>query len=129
MVKKMEEGIITISTKLKNEKIVECPEWAKFVKTGVSREKVPQQLDWWYLRTASILRKIYLYGPIGAERLSKFYGGRKNRGYKPERFKRGSRKIIRTILQQLEEKNLVKKSEKQKKGRIITEEGKKYLNY
>jgi small subunit ribosomal protein S19e len=125
----MEEGIITISTKLKNEKIVECPEWAKFVKTGVSREKVPQQLDWWYLRTASILRKIYLYGPIGAERLSKFYGGRKNRGYKPERFKRGSRKIIRTILQQLEEKNLVKKSEKQKKGRIITEEGKKYLNY
>jgi ribosomal protein S19E (S16A) len=31
-------------------------------------------------------------------------------------------------LQQLEEKNLVKKSEKQKKGRIITEEGKKYID-
>ncbi len=127
MVKKIEDSLTNISTKLKNEKIVEMPEWANFVKTGVSRERVPQQLDWWYLRTASILRKIYLHGPIGAERLSKRYGGRKNRGYKPERFKRGSRKIIRTILQQLEEKNLVKKSEKQKRGRIITEEGKKYL--
>ncbi len=127
MVKKIEDSLTNISTKLKNEKIVEMPEWANFVKTGVSRERVPQQLDWWYLRTASILRKIYLHGPVGAERLSKRYGGRKNRGYKPERFKRGSRKIIRTILQQLEEKNLVKKSEKQKRGRIITEEGKKYL--
>ncbi len=127
MVKKIEDSLTNISTRLKNEKIVEMPEWANFVKTGVSRERVPQQLDWWYLRTASILRKIYLHGPVGAERLSKRYGGRKNRGYKPERFKRGSRKIIRTILQQLEEKNLVKKSEKQKRGRIITEEGKKYL--
>ncbi len=127
MVKKIEDSLTNISTNLKNEKIVEMPEWANFVKTGVSRERVPQKLDWWYLRTASILRKIYLHGPIGAERLSKFYGGRKNRGYKPERFKRGSRKIIRTILQQLEEKNLVKKSEKQKRGRIMTEEGKKYL--
>ncbi len=128
MVKKIEDSLTNISTRLKNEKIVEMPKWANFVKTGVNRERVPQQLDWWYSRAASMLRKIYLHGPIGAERLSKFYGGRKNRGYKPERFKRGSRKIIRTILQQLEEKNLVKKLEKQKRGRIITEEGKKYLN-
>ena len=128
MVRKIEEKLINISAKLKNEKIVECPDWAKFVKTSVSREKVPQQNEWWYLRAASILRKIYLYGPIGSARLSKFYGGRKNRGYKPEKFKRGSKKIIRTILQQFEEKNLLKKAEKHKKGRIITEEGKKYLS-
>ena len=127
MVNKIGENLIKLAEKLKSEKIVEMPEWAKFVKTGVSKERVPQQQDWWYLRAASILRKVYLFGPIGAGRLSKFYGGRKNRGYKPEKFRRGSRKIIRTILQQLENKGLVKKSEKQKKGRIMTEEGRKYL--
>ena len=127
MVNKIGENLIKLAEKLKNEKIVEMPEWAKFIKTGVSKERVPQQQDWWYLRAASILRKVYLFGPIGAERLSKFYGGRKNRGAKPEKFRRGSRKIIRTILQQFENKGLVKKSEKQKKGRIMTEEGRKYL--
>ncbi len=127
MVNEIGDGLIKLAEKLKSEKIVESPEWGKFVKTGESKERVPQQEAWWYLRAASVLRKVYINGPIGTERLSKFYGGRKNRGHKPERFKRGSRKIIRTILQQFEEKNLLKKSEKEKKGRIVTEEGRKYL--
>jgi small subunit ribosomal protein S19e len=119
--------LLGIAEKLKSNKIVEMPEWAKFVKTSVARERVPQQDDWWYIRAASILRKIYLHGPIGVARLSKFYGGRKNRGYKPERFRAGSRKIIRTILQQLEEKGFVKQVDGKRKGRVLTEEGKKYL--
>jgi len=117
-----------IAEKLRSEKIVEPPEWAKFVKTSVARERVPQQDDWWYIRAASILRKIYLKGPIGVARLSKFYGGRKNRGYKPESFRRGSRKIIRTILQQFEAKGLIKQTDGKRKGRIITETGMKYLD-
>ncbi len=116
-----------VAERLKKDKIVEMPEWAKFVKTSIGKERVPEQEDWWYTRAASILRKINLKGPIGVARLSKMYGSKKNRGYKPERFKPGSRKIIRTILQQLEKIGLVKQVDKKKKGKLITEEGKKYL--
>jgi len=127
MVNKIESELRKIAAKLSSEKIVEYPEWAKYVKTGINREKSPQNENWWYLRAASILRKIYLKGPIGAEKLSKEYGGLQNRGSKPDRFKKGSRKIIRVIMQQLEDKNLVKKSESLKKGRIITKEGLEFL--
>ncbi|MCK4730090.1 MAG: 40S ribosomal protein S19 [Candidatus Aenigmarchaeota archaeon] len=128
MLGKIESKLGKTAAKLSGEKIVEYPEWAKFVKTGINREKSPQSENWWYLRSASILRKIYLKGPIGAEKLSKEYGGLQNRGSKPDRFKRGSRKIIRVIMQQLEDKNLVKKSENLNKGRIITKEGLGYLS-
>ena len=40
------------------------PTWISFVKTGVHADKPPQKVDWWYTRCASILRKIYLNGPI-----------------------------------------------------------------
>jgi len=127
MTGKIEKQLRGVAEKLKKDKIVEMPEWAKFVKTGVGKERVPEQEDWWYLRSASILRKISLKGPIGVARLSKIYGSKKNRGYKPERFKPGSRKIIRTILQQLENKGLVRQVDGRKKGKLITEEGKKYF--
>lgn len=127
MTNQIGKNLVIIAGKLKSEKIVEMPEWAKFVKTSTAKEKVPQQDDWWYLRAASILRKVSINGPIGAGRLSKVYGGRKNRGHKPEKFMRGSRKIIRIIFQQFEEKNFLKKAEKGKKGRIITEKGKKFF--
>jgi len=112
-----------LSKNLKSEKLVEMPEWAKFVKTGVSREKVPFDDDWWYIRSASILRKVYLSGPIGPERLSNYYGGRKNRGSMTDKFFPGSTKIIRVILQQLEKGGLLEQSKTKRKGRILTKKG------
>jgi len=100
------------------------PEWARFVKTGVNRERPPEQEDWWYIRAASILRKIQIKQPIGVNRLRKIYGGRKNRGHKPEHKYKGSGSIIREILQQLEEAGFVKKD---KKGRVLTPKGKEFL--
>ncbi|MEM2192210.1 MAG: 30S ribosomal protein S19e [Candidatus Hadarchaeales archaeon] len=96
------------------------PPWSYFVKTGVSRERPPEQLDWWHMRAASILRRIYVDGPVGVSRLRTYYGGRQNRGQPPEHFRKGSGKIIRTILQQLEKAGLVKK---EKSGRKITKKG------
>ena len=94
---------------------IKAPEWSIFVKTGVSRERPPVDRDWWYIRAASVLRKIYC--------------GRKNRGYKPEKTYPSSGKIIRTILQQLEQIEFVKKAEKKvHKGRIITPKGKSFLD-
>ena len=37
------------------------PEWMDFVKTGVAKQRPPQEVDFWYKRAASILRQIYKY--------------------------------------------------------------------
>ena len=108
---------------------INAPEWSLFVKTGVSRERPPVDRDWWYMRAASVLRKVYLKGPIGTNKLKVKYSGRKNRGYKPEKTYSGSGKIIRTILQQLEKAELIKQGQKGvHKGRIITPKGKSFLD-
>ncbi|MBN2127678.1 MAG: 30S ribosomal protein S19e [Candidatus Diapherotrites archaeon] len=101
------------------------PAFTAWVKTGAHRERAPQRADWWYLRTASVLYRVFVDGPVGTESLRTYYGGRKNRGVKPEKFRKASGKIIRTCLQALEKEKLIKKS---KKGRTITSEGQKYLN-
>jgi small subunit ribosomal protein S19e len=108
---------------------IKPPAWATFAKTGTSRQLPPQQSDWWYTRAASILRRIYLDGPVGVERLKTYYGGRKDRGHKPERFRKAGGSNIRKILQQLEKAGLIEKSKKPKKfGRAISENGKKFIS-
>jgi len=114
---------------LKNVKEVEMPSWGGFVKTGANKERPPANLDWWYIRTASILTKVYRHGPIGVSKLRTKYGGKKNRGYKPERFYKGSGSIIRKILQQLEKAGLVEnKQVGVHKGKVITKKGKSFLD-
>lgn len=120
-----QELLESLKEEMKKIKDIQPPEWSRYVKTGVSRERPPEQEDWWFIRTAAILRKIYMYGPIGTERLTKMYGGKKNRGHKPERFYPGGGSIIRKILQQLESAELVKKK---KKGRMISPKGQKLLD-
>ncbi len=117
-----------LAEKLKKMENLKMPEWAKFVKTGSHVERPPQQKDWWYLRAASILRVIYLNGPVGVERLRSYYGGRKNLGHQPHHFRKAGGKIIRYLIQKLEEEGFVKKNEKGKKGRVITPKGQKFLD-
>lgn len=105
---------------------VKPPSWARFVKTGVSARRQPDQPDWWYTRCASVLRKIYLEGPIGISRLRLGYGGRTGKGTMPEHFKRGSGVIVRQAVQQLEAAKLVRTVEK--RGRVITALGRGLLD-
>jgi hypothetical protein len=61
--------------------------------------------------------------------LRRHYGGRKNRGDKPDKFYAGGGNIIRTILQQLEKAGLAKKEEKEvHKGRVLTPKGHKLIS-
>lgn len=101
------------------------PEWAKFVKTGVSRERPPQQRDWWWTRAAAMLRKFYTGREMGVSRLRSAYSGRKGRGHKPEHRYRASGAVTRKILQQLEKAGLLKTVKG--KGRRITQKGKVFL--
>lgn len=108
----------------KNEHIVP-PEWAPYVKTGVHKERPPENPDWWFVRSAAILRTIYKEGTVGTSKLRSKYGGKKNRGRKPSKFKKGSGNIIRKILQQLEKAEFVQKD---KKGRKISNKGQSLLD-
>jgi len=113
-----------VAKKLK-EMDIDKPEWTDFVKTGAHKERRPHSPDWWYIRCAAILRKIYIDGPVGVERLRTAYGGRKNRGHKPEKFVKGSGNIIRKALQALEKLDLVTRT---KEGRVITPKGQSLLD-
>ena len=114
-----------VAAYLKENKVIEPPQWAMFVKTGVHKERPPQDPDWWYIRAAAVLRKLYLNGPIGVSRLRKMYGGRHRRGHRPPKFAKGSGAIIRKILQQLEEAGLAEKADN--KGRVASKKGKELL--
>ena len=105
------------------------PEWASYVKTGVHNERPPAEKDWWYVRSASILRAIYKFGPIGVSKLRTKYGGRKNRGHAPDKTFKASGNIIRKILQKLELVGLAKQDQVGVyKGRILTPKGKSFMD-
>lgn len=117
--------------KLKKMKEIQPPDWSVFCKTSSAKERPPIDPDWWYARTASILRKLNKYGkPIGVEKLRIIYGSKKSKGVKPGHFCKASGKIIRVILQQLESAGLCESAQKgTHKGKIISNKGKKFLNY
>lgn len=113
------------AAKLKSEGIVTPPKWIGYVKSGSHRERMPEDPDFWYVRSAALLRKIAVYGPIGIEHLRKEYGGRKSRGSAAEHFRAAGGSIIRKALQQLEKSGFV---EKKPRGRIITKKGLAFLS-
>jgi small subunit ribosomal protein S19e len=118
-----------IVEELKKDENISPPDWAGFVKTGMSKDRVPANKDWWYVRAAAIFRTIYKYGPIGVSKLRVKYGGKKNRGNKPSRFYPGSGNIIRKVLQQLEKSEYLKKDDKSgHKGRNLTSKGRSFLD-
>ena len=122
-----EKLILKVSEKLKeNDKIVP-PEWAEFAKTGIHTERAPVQQDWWYTRAASIMRKLYVKGPMGTSKLAGEYGGFNDRGCKPNKAVKGSRNIVRKCLIQLQDAGLLEATQ-DKQGRKISPAGQKLLD-
>jgi len=123
-----EDLIEATAEKLADE--LEQPDWAEFTKTGVGRELPPEQEDFWALRGASLLRKVAVDGPVGVDRLSTAYGDTKQGStryrVRPDRKTSGSKKVIRTLLQQLDDAGYINTNEK--RGREVTGEGRKLLD-
>jgi len=104
---------------------VQPPAWATFAKTGTHVEKQPQNPNWWYVRSASVLRKVYIHGPIGLENLRSDYGGRKNNGVKKNHATKAGGSCIRKVLQQLESAGFIQIT--RPRGRIMTPKGRKMM--
>jgi small subunit ribosomal protein S19e len=117
--------ISRLSEQLKKDKKISPPQWSYFVKTGTHAEKMPQNKDWWYTRCASLVRKVYLHGPIGISDLKSYYGGRKRIGYNLDHHKDAGGAIIRKALQQLESAGYI---DKKSNGRMISNDGMKRVD-
>lgn len=102
------------------------PPWSEFAKTGAHKERPPQNPDWWYVRCASLMRKLYVRGPVGVSRLRVQYGGNVGRGNSPEHQVPAGGSAIREPLQQLQKAELV--TVDGKKGRKLTRQGVTLLN-
>ncbi|MBR9701688.1 40S ribosomal protein S19 [Candidatus Pacearchaeota archaeon] len=128
-----QEYNLKLAEALKKVEEFEEPEWARFVKSGPAKERPIDDPDFWFKRAASILRQIYKKKIVGVNRLRTKYGSKKDRGMQPEKFKRGSGKIIRTILQQSDAAGFteiakdLKGLRKRKPGRQITAKGKEFM--
>jgi small subunit ribosomal protein S19e len=109
---------------------IDEPDWVEFAKSGAGKELPPEQEDFWYVRSASLLRKVAQNEPVGIERLATEYGSKKrgsNRySVRPGRHSAGSRKVIRASLQALEEEGLVTTAAGE--GRRVSDEGEAFLS-
>ena len=119
-----------LAEELADEDDIEAPDWTEFAKTGVDRELPPEQDDFWFRRTASLLRKVAVDGPVGVNSLRTEYGdskGGSNRyQVRPPSQVPASGNIIRTALQQLEDAGYVETADGE--GRVIAADGRSLLD-
>ncbi len=112
--------ITALAAQMKAVPGVEIPDWARLVKTGSHAERPPTNPEWWFTRAASLMRKLYLHGPVGLGDLERAYGGSKALHYYPKHHRDAGGSSIRKILKQLEQAELVAKTPK---GRILSSKG------
>ncbi|GAB6028421.1 Protein component of the small (40S) ribosomal subunit [Chamberlinius hualienensis] len=112
---------------LKKSGKLKVPDWIDCVKTAKYKELAPYDDDWFYTRTASVARHLYIRSPAGIGSMTKIYGGRKRNGVMPAHFCRGGASIARKSLQALEALKLVEK-DSNNGGRRLTSQGRRDLD-
>lgn len=117
-------AIVKLAADRLKEKIKK-PAYIEHVKSGPNKERNPHDPDFWFMRSASILRQVYVNGPIGVERLRTRYGSRKEHTMHRRHTMKAGGSIIRDALQALEKTGMVKNT---KAGRVITPQGKSFMD-
>lgn len=59
------EVVVQLAAYLKKSGKVKVPEWADVVKLSKHNELAPSDPDWYFVRTASIARHLYIRSPAG----------------------------------------------------------------
>jgi len=113
-----------VAQKLKASGIAK-PAYVEYAKSGAGRERVPSQDDFWYTRCSSVLRQVYVNGPVGVSRLRVRYGNRKRHKVARHHHYRAGGSLITDAFNALEKAGYIKKT---KKGREMTPSGRSFLD-
>lgn len=116
--------VVSLAAERLKEKLKQ-PAYIGTVKSGAGKERLPASPDFWYTRSASILRQVYVNGPVGVSRLRTKYGNRKEHVVHRKHHVRAGGSIIRDALIGLEKAGYVKNT---KLGRVITPAGKSFID-
>merc|ERR1712072_1394208 len=108
---------------LKRQPKFDVPKYHDIVKTGTFKEFASYDEDWFYVRAASILRKVYLRKGTGVGALKKWYGGSDgtHRGTRKAHFATASGAIIRKAMCELEKLEMMEHADHG--GRVISSKG------
>ncbi|KAH7824938.1 putative 40S ribosomal protein S19-A [Monocercomonoides exilis] len=120
--------IKTLAKHFKNTGAVEMPAWGDYCKTASLKELAPIDPDWYFIRAASIARKIYIRQGTGVGALKDVYGCTVDRGTMPCHHGTASGKIIRLIIHQLEKAKLLEPVPGKFGGRRVTQQGRESLD-
>jgi small subunit ribosomal protein S19e len=104
---------------------VSKPAYIDYAKSGAGKERAPASKDFWYVRCASVLRQVYLNGPIGISTLRTRYGNRKRHTVTRHHHYRAGGSLIKDAFDALEKLGYIKKA---KVGRVITPAGKAFAD-
>uniref|UniRef100_A0A914WXK6 Ribosomal protein S19 n=1 Tax=Plectus sambesii TaxID=2011161 RepID=A0A914WXK6_9BILA len=119
--------VVQIAGFLKKSGKVKVPEWSDLVKLSTHKELAPIDPDWYFVRAASIARRLYFRSPTGIGALRTVYGGKHRHGVTPNHFKKCAGSSIRKALQTLEALKWVEKHA-DGRGRVLTKQGRKDLD-
>ncbi|MDE1845858.1 MAG: 30S ribosomal protein S19e [Candidatus Micrarchaeota archaeon] len=118
-------ALIKKTSEMLKDKGMAKPEYTSFVKSGAGKERVPADPDFYFVRAASLLRQVYINGPVGIARMRTRYGTRKLHTIHRHHHFRSGGSVIKDAFDSLEKLNYVKKTPK---GRVITPTGKSFLD-
>eukprot|EP01062_Namystynia_karyoxenos_P048358 TRINITY_DN36776_c0_g1_i2.p2 TRINITY_DN36776_c0_g1~~TRINITY_DN36776_c0_g1_i2.p2 ORF type:complete len:152 (+),score=48.54 TRINITY_DN36776_c0_g1_i2:52-507(+) len=111
---------------LKKEGKLPVPDAADLMKTGIQCELAPLDHDWFYLRTASVARAVYIRPGSGIQGMRKRYGGSYQKNCIRPHFQKAAGGPIRKAMQGLEDLGLLEKHPNG--GRQITKKGAKTMD-
>merc|ERR1712093_789841 len=74
---------------LKRQPKFQVPKWADLVKTGHFKELAPYDEDWFYIRAAALVRKLYIRPRLGVGKLAQLFGGKERNGSKRKHSAKG----------------------------------------
>lgn len=120
---------------LKKSGKVSLPAWVDYVKTSKHKELTPYDGDWYYIRMASVARRIYVNEGLGVGALARAYGGPYRPSVKPQKHVKASRKVLRHVLSQLQNLDILEtqimentQGVRVSKGRRVTRNGRRELD-
>merc|ERR1712159_500705 len=108
---------------LKRQPKFDVPKYHDIVKTATFKELAPYDEDWFYVRAASVARKVCLRKGTGVGALKKWYGGSSGShvGTRKAHFSKASGSIIRKAMHELEKLEMMEHLGDG--GRVISSKG------